>query len=85
MARITVFKTGQAEASQPAIGLDQRLITISPVEDQAKRDVLARRLPRQQRVILKQDADFRTLQPGIDRAGQRLLQSHDDAQQAGLS
>jgi len=33
-----------------------------------ERDIVPRRLPRQKRIVLKQDADLRTRQAGLDGA-----------------
>jgi len=77
-----VFESAEAEAAQPCVGFRQRLLSLGSVEDEPKRDVLARGLPRQQRVVLKQDADFGSGESGVNLTGERLLQPDDDAQQA---
>jgi hypothetical protein len=56
-----------------------------PLEGETERDVVARGLPRQQRIVLEQDADLRARKLGLDRARQRLLQPDHGAQQARLA
>jgi hypothetical protein len=52
------------------------------MENEAKRDVVARSPPRQQCIVLEQDADLRARELAIDRARQRLLQPDYGTQQA---
>ena len=75
-----VAEPGETKPLEPGLRLGQRLATLHAVEGETERDVVARRLPRQQRIVLEQDADLRTRKPGLDRARQRLLQPDHGAQ-----
>jgi hypothetical protein len=59
---------------EPCLRLDERLAALHAIEGQAKRDIVARCLPRQQRVVLEQDADLRGRNVRLDGARKRLLQ-----------
>ena len=85
MARITVAEPFKAEARQPLVGGAQRLRALHAAKTEAERDVVARGAPRQQRVVLEQDADLGLRKFRLHHAGERLLQPHDDAQQARLA
>jgi hypothetical protein len=80
--RVTLAEAGEAEPVEPSFRLRQRLAALDPAEPQTERDIVARRLPRQQRVVLEQDAELVARQFGLDRAGERRLQPDDSAQQA---
>ena len=58
MARKPVAEAGEIEPLEPCFRLGERLAALHAVEGQAERDV-ARRLPRQQGIVLEQDADLR--------------------------
>jgi hypothetical protein len=71
--RVTLAEAGEAEPVEPGFRLRLRLAALDPVEPQAERDIVARRLPRQQRVVLEQDAELAARQLGLDRPGERWL------------
>src|SRR5262249_24762783 len=52
MAREAVLEAGEPEPGEPLVGLRARLRALEAVEGQPEGDVLARRPPRQQRVVL---------------------------------
>ena len=83
--RKPVLESGKPEPRQPGVGLLERGLPLHAVEAQAERHVVARRAPRQQRVVLEQDAKLGRRDLGLDRAGERLLQSDHGAQQARLA
>jgi hypothetical protein len=86
MPRVTLAEAGEAEPVEPGFRLRQSLAALESAEPQAERDIgVARRLPRQQRVVLEQDAELAARQFSLDRAGERRLQSDDSAQQARLA
>ncbi len=78
-------KPGEAKPLEPGVGLDQRLAALHAVQGQAEHHVVARRLPRQQRIVLEQQADLGVAERRLDRARQRLLQADHGAQQARLA
>ena len=57
-----VAEARKIQPVEPGLRLGQRLAALHAVEGQAERDIVARRLPRQQRVVLEQDADLRAAQ-----------------------
>ena len=79
MAGETPTETAEAEAPEPGIRPRQRRGAADAVEGEAERNVLARGLPRQQRVVLEQHAYFGRCEARIDDAGKWLLQSDDGA------
>src|SRR5205085_11206028 len=85
MTRETVAEARQSEPFQPLLRLFARLALWHAVQGEAERDVLARGLPRQQRVVLKQDADLRGRNLGLDRPLQWRLQPDRGPQQARLA
>jgi hypothetical protein len=81
VARKAIPEPGKIEPRQPSFGLGTRGPAVDTIQNKPKRDIVARRLPRQQRIVLKQDADLRTRQAGLDRARKRPLQPDRGAQQ----
>ena len=67
-ARKAVAKPREIEPREPCVGLGQRFTSHHAVECEAERDILARRFPRQQRIILEQDAELRACKVRFDRA-----------------
>src|SRR5258705_1903860 len=80
-----IAEARKAEALKPGLRLGERLLPLRSVECKAERYVVARRLPRQQSIVLEQEADLRARKVGLDRACKRLLQPNHDAQQARLA
>ena len=70
------------ETVEPGIRLGKRAATLHAAEGQAERDVIARRLPWQQGIVLEEDADLRAREARLDRSGKRPLQPDRRAQQA---
>src|SRR5258705_7114620 len=85
MARVAMLEAGETDAVEPIVGLHQRALARNVAEGQPKRDVVAGGAPRQQGVVLKQNADLGCCHFGLDRPGQRLLQADRGAQQARLA
>src|SRR5690349_21028934 len=85
MARVALAEPGEAEPVEPFLGLGERPAPLDAAEAEAERDIVARRLPRQQRVVLEEDADLGPGEAGLDSAGQRPLQTDRGAQQARLA
>src|SRR5437763_10223603 len=85
MTREAMAEARQSEPFEPLLRLFARLALWHSVQGEAERDVLARGLPRQQRVVLKQDADLRGRNLGLDRSLQRRLQPDGRPQQARLA
>jgi hypothetical protein len=85
VARITISESGQAEAIEPFVRGLQGAAAIHAAKAEAERDIVACGTPRQQRVILEQDAKVGSDEFRFHLAGERLLQPNDDAQQAGLA
>jgi hypothetical protein len=67
VARKAIPKSGKIESRQPGLGLCACGPAVDAIQNKAERDIVARRLPRQQRIVLKQDPDLRTRQAGLDR------------------
>ena len=57
----------------------------APLKAQPEGHIVTRRAPRQQRIVLEQDADLGASELGLDRAGKRLLQPDHRPQQARLA
>ena len=70
----SVAEARKIQPVEPCLRLDERLAALHAIEGQAKRDIVARCLPRQQRVVLEQDADLRGRNVRLDGARKRLLQ-----------
>ena len=85
LARIAVLEAGEPEAVEPAVGLGQRLGRGEPVQLQPERHVLPRRAPRQQRVVLEQEAGLGGRDAELDRAAVRRVQPGDRAQHRALA
>jgi len=85
MAGKAVAETGETQPIKPKIGFLQGPFSVLAAERQPERDVVARRLPGQQRVVLKQHADLGARQFRVDKTGERLLQANDRAQETGFS
>ena len=85
LARIAVAAAGQPQHLQPVLGpLVGRGRRDLP-DPQSQRHVPARRAPRQQRVVLEQEADVARPDVQLDRAAQRLQQAGHHPQDAGLA
>ena len=69
-----VAEARKIQPVEPCFRLGQRLASLHAIEGQAERDIVARCLPRQQGVVLEQDADLRGRNVRLDRARKRLLQ-----------
>src|SRR5262249_35261381 len=82
MTRKTVAEAGQAEAPEPMLRLPQRLGATHAAETKTEGGDGPSNEPRQQRVVLEQNADFGGRKARLDRACERLLQSDDRAEQA---
>jgi hypothetical protein len=52
----------------PRFRLAKRLAALHAIEGQAERNIVARRFPRQQGIVLEQDADLRARKIGLHRA-----------------
>ena len=85
MPRKPVAEACEPEPVEPGFRLGQRAAPFQAGEDETKGDVFTRRLPRQQRVVLKQNADLPWRQSRFHRPGKRLLQPDNGAQQARLA
>ena len=57
-----VAEAGEIQPLEPGVRLGERLAALHAIEGEAERDIVARRLPRQQGVVLEQDADLRARQ-----------------------
>src|SRR5262249_12490642 len=84
MAGKPIAEAGEMEPIEPCLSFGERLPALHAVENETEGDVFARRLPRQQRIVLEQDADLRAGEARLDGAGQRLLQPDHGAQEARL-
>jgi hypothetical protein len=78
----SIAEAAEIEPLEPCLRLGQGRAALGAVEKEAERDVVARGLPRQQRIILEQDADLRARELVIDRTRERLLQPDHGSQQA---
>src|SRR5262249_2276881 len=85
MAWVAMLEACEPDAVEPIVGLHQRALARNVAKAQPECDVVAGGAPRQQGVVLKQDADLRRLDFGLDGTGQRLLQTNRGAQQARLA
>ena len=63
-----VAEANQIQPLKPCFRLGERVAVLHAIEDQAERDIVARRLPRQQGIVLEQDANLRARKVGLDRA-----------------
>jgi hypothetical protein len=61
-----VAEAAQIQPLEPCFRLGQRLAALHAVEVQAERDIVARRLPRQQSIVLEQNADLRARKIRLD-------------------
>src|SRR5215208_6289139 len=84
-ARVAIAEPGEPEPLQPPVRLSERLAALDTGKAEAERDIVARRLPRQQGVILKQYAELRARHAGLDRPGKRRLQADHSTEQARLA
>src|SRR5262249_59152554 len=75
----------ETEPLEPDVRLGERLPALHAVEAEAQRDIVARRLPRQQGVVLEKDSHLRARKAGLDGPRERLLQPDYGAQQARLA
>ena len=57
--REAIGEVGEAEPSEPGFRLGKRLAALHAAEGETERDIVPRGFPRQQRVILEQDAELR--------------------------
>src|SRR5437899_455602 len=78
-------EAGEAEPFEPEIGLCERLAARHAVQGEAERDVVTRRLPGQEGVVLEEDGDVRRRDLTLDRSLERLLQADDRTQEARLA
>ena len=85
MTREAMPEAGKTQPLEPDVSLLLRPGPFDAVEDETERDILARGLPRQQGVVLKQDADLGWRKPGLDRSRERFLEANHRAQQARLA
>ena len=85
MAGKAIAEARETEPPQPGVRLGQRPAALHAVQDQAERHVVARRLPRQQGIVLEQEADLRARERRLDLARERLLQADHCPQQARLA
>src|SRR5262249_60930372 len=75
VARKAIAKASKIESRQPGLGLGARGPAVDTIQNKPERDIVARGLPREQRIILKQDADLRTRKAGLDGARKVQLQA----------
>jgi len=61
-------EAGEAEPLEPEIGLRERFAAGHAVQGEAEGDVVTRRLPRQEGVVLEQDGDVRRRDLTLDRS-----------------
>src|SRR5712691_11948377 len=85
MPRKAMAEAGEADPFEPEIGPFERRAAAHAVQSEAEGDVVPRRLPRQERVVLEQDGDFRGRDLGLDRSLERLLQPDHRAQETRLA
>src|SRR5690606_17559235 len=85
LARKAVAEPVKAEPREPFVGAALGRLRVLAPNPQAERDVLARRAPRQQGVVLKQEADLGRRDFQRDFALERLLEAGDGAQDARLA
>jgi hypothetical protein len=77
-----VAEARKIQPLKPCFRLGECLAALHAIEAQAERDIVARRLPRQQGIVLEQDAELRAGKVGLDRARERLLQPDHGTQEA---
>ena len=80
-----VAEAREIEPLEPGVRLGERLPALHAVEGETQRDIVARRLPRQQGIVLEKDAHLRACKAGLDGPRERLLQPDHRAQQARLA
>src|SRR5215472_19282025 len=85
MPREAIAEATEAEPIEPEVGLLERLATSHTVQGETEGDVVPRRLPRQEGVVLEQDGHVRRRDITLDRAPERLLQSDHRTQKARLA
>ena len=85
MAREAILEAGEPEPVKPLVGLRARSCALDAAEGQPEGDVLACRLPRQQGVVLEEDANLRSFELAFDPARRGSLETDDGAQQARLA
>ncbi len=73
------------QPAEPSLRLTPGLLAGRAADAHAEGDILARRPPRQQRVVLKQDPHFATIEAERHRPAARPLQPHHCAQQAAFA
>src|SRR6185295_7196660 len=75
-----IAEAHKIQALKPGLRLGERLFALHSVECEAERDVVARRLPGQQRIVLEQDAELRARKVRFDRArDRRPYETHEPA------
>src|SRR5262249_59925114 len=77
-----VAEPAATEPGEPGARPGGRLPALHAVEGEAEGDIIARRLPWQQGVVLEKDSHLRSRKAGLDGARERLLQPDHGAQQA---
>ena len=85
LPRISALEAGEPHPREPPIGLGQRLGRRAPVQLQSERDVLPRRAPRQQRVVLEKKPGLCRRDPEVHRAAIGLVQPRDRPQNRALA
>src|SRR3954463_8524703 len=83
--RKAAAETLQPDALEPAIGSFERQGPRRAAEGEAKRHVLARALPRKQRIVLEEHADVGGRDLGRDRSGEQGLEPDGRSQEARLA
>jgi hypothetical protein len=63
-----VAEARKIQPIKPCFRLGERLAALHAIEGQAERNIVARSLPRQQGVVLEQDADLRACKVRLDCA-----------------
>ena len=85
VAGIPVAEADQIQPLEPDLRLGERFAALHAMEGQAEGHIVARCLPREQGIILEQNAHLRACEIGLDRARERLLQPDDGPQEARLA
>ncbi len=63
-----IAEARKAQALKPGLRLGERLLALRSVECEAERNVVARRLPGQQGIVLEEEAELRARKVRLDRA-----------------